>query len=34
MVSVRFRLDTRKKLFTVRVVKNRLPGEAGDVPSL
>jgi len=32
----RFRLDTRKKLFTVRVVKhrNRLPTEAVEAPSL
>ena len=32
----RFRLDIRKKFFTVRVVKHwhRLPGEVGDAPSL
>ena len=32
----RFRLDIRKKLFTVRVVRhrNRLPSEAVDAPSL
>jgi len=32
----RFRLDIRKKLFTVRVMKhkNRLPGEVVDAPSL
>ncbi|KFU90723.1 hypothetical protein M959_14721, partial [Chaetura pelagica] len=32
----RFRLDIRKKFFTVRVIKhwNRLPGELVDAPSL
>jgi len=32
----RFRLDIRKKFFTVRVVKNwhRLPREVADAPSL
>ncbi|PKU43943.1 hypothetical protein llap_5756 [Limosa lapponica baueri] len=32
----RFRLNTRKKFFTVKVVRhwNRLPGEAVDAPSL
>jgi len=32
----RFRLDSRKHLFTERVVKhcNRMPGEAGESPSL
>jgi len=30
----RFRTDTRKKSFTMRVVRNRFPREAVDVPSL
>ncbi|KFW90587.1 hypothetical protein N336_04606, partial [Phalacrocorax carbo] len=32
----RFRVDTRKKFFTMRVVKhwNRLPRETADAPSL
>ena len=36
MKKGRFRLDVRKKVFTVRVVRhwNRLPREAADAPSL
>jgi len=32
----RFRLDTRRKLFMIRVMRhwNRMPREAGDAPSL
>jgi len=30
----RFRLDIRKRFFTLRVVKHRLPREAVDAPSL
>ena len=36
MAEGRFRLDTRKKFFTVRLVRhwNRLPSEVVDAPSL
>ncbi|KFM07322.1 hypothetical protein AS27_06202, partial [Aptenodytes forsteri] len=30
----RYRLDIRKKFFTLRVVKHRLPREVVDAPSL